>query len=284
MTTFKSDIISRVSYKINGADLSVLQAGKAGNPVALLIHGIPASALLWTNVIEALSARGYFVVAPDLPGFGETIVADKNQYGIQASSDLLNDWIIAQGWQDIWLVAHDIGGGVAQGLLVANEAAFQKATISNAITADTWPVPAIQGLIDAANADQFELAAEAGIIADQLGPVVRSTFVNQQQITNEVLDTVFLDSKLNTEKGRVKFAHLLCSLTNKDTLANMEALKKVNLPVNLIWAMQDPNQPWTGPGSILSNTFKNVTVDKIDQAGHFLQIDAEEEYLKLLLG
>ena len=284
MTAFKSDVINRVSYQVNGADLSVLQAGKVGNPVALLIHGIPANALLWTKVIEALSAQGYFVVAPDLPGFGETTVTDKSQYGIQASANLLNDWIIAQGWQDIWLVAHDIGGGVAQGLMVANEAVFQKATLSNAITADTWPVPAMQGLIDAANAQQFEIAAESGMLAEQLAPLVRATFVNQQQITDEVLETVFLDSKLNTETGRVKFADLLRSLTNEDTLANMKALKKVSLPVNLIWAMQDPNQPWEGPGSILLNTFKNVTVNKIEQAGHFLQIDAEKAYLKLLLG
>ena len=283
MTDFKSDVISRVSYQVNGADLSVLQAGKLGNPVALLIHGIPANALLWTKVIEALSSRGYFVVAPDLPGFGYTEVTDKSQYGIQASADLLNDWIIGQGWKDIWLVGHDIGGGVAQGLIVENEALFQKATLSNAITADTWPVPAMQGMIDAANAQQFEKEAKSGTFTEQLAPFVRGTFVNKQQITDEILETVFLDSKLNTEKGRAKFADLLRSLTNKDTLAYMEVLKKVTLPVHLVWAMQDPNQPWEGPGSILSNTFKNVTVNKIEQSGHFLQIDAEKEYLALLL-
>ncbi len=211
-------------------------------------------------------------------------MADKAHYGIQASANLLNDWIVAEGWKNIWLIAHDIGGGVAQGLLVANEAAFEKATLSNSITADTWPVPAMQGLIDAASAEQFEMAAEAGAIGGELGPFIRSTFMNKHQITDEILEAVFLDSKLSHEVGRAEFANLLRSLTNEDTKANMEALKKVELPVNLIWAMKDPHQSWEGPGSILSNTFKNISVQQIENAGHFLQIDAEEEYLKLLLG
>lgn len=41
-------------------------------PLVLLCHGFPESAYAWRHQIEALSAHGYRVIAPDLRGFGGT--------------------------------------------------------------------------------------------------------------------------------------------------------------------------------------------------------------------
>ena len=40
-------------------------------PVALLIHGSPGSANAWARVAKLLAKR-FRVIAPDLPGYGET--------------------------------------------------------------------------------------------------------------------------------------------------------------------------------------------------------------------
>jgi len=50
----------RLSYEENGA-----------GPVALLIHGSPGNAKAWARVGERLGNR-FRVIAPDLPGYGET--------------------------------------------------------------------------------------------------------------------------------------------------------------------------------------------------------------------
>ncbi|KAH7316850.1 putative hydrolase [Stachybotrys elegans] len=41
-------------------------------PTFLLLHGFPSSSLQFRNIMPLLAARGYRLIAPDLPGFGQT--------------------------------------------------------------------------------------------------------------------------------------------------------------------------------------------------------------------
>ncbi|MFX8457340.1 alpha/beta fold hydrolase, partial [Acinetobacter baumannii] len=69
--------------------LSWLQAGATDAPVALMLHGIPASAELWREVMPAIADAGYCCLAPDLPGYGETVMGPDADYSLGASADLL---------------------------------------------------------------------------------------------------------------------------------------------------------------------------------------------------
>ena len=57
---------------INGLRMHVLEAGEAGQPLLLLLHGFPELAYSWRKVMPALAAAGYHVVAPDQRGYGRT--------------------------------------------------------------------------------------------------------------------------------------------------------------------------------------------------------------------
>lgn len=54
-----------------GTELSFLTAGEASHPAVLLLHGFPSSARTFRDVVPKLS-QDAFVIAPDLPGFGES--------------------------------------------------------------------------------------------------------------------------------------------------------------------------------------------------------------------
>jgi pimeloyl-ACP methyl ester carboxylesterase len=54
-----------------GTELSYLTAGDPSNPTILLLHGFPNSARGFRDIIPLL-ARDAHVIAPDLPGFGES--------------------------------------------------------------------------------------------------------------------------------------------------------------------------------------------------------------------
>src|SRR5277367_3521066 len=54
-------------------------AGPADAPVVLLLHGFPTSSFQYRELIPRLADR-YRVIAPDLPGFGFTIVPEQRQY------------------------------------------------------------------------------------------------------------------------------------------------------------------------------------------------------------
>ena len=92
-----------------GTELSFMTAGEASRPAVLLLHGFPNSSRMFREVVPAL-AREAFVVAPDLPGFGESdVLADASfdAFG-GAISELMDRLSI--GKRFIYL--HDFGAPV----------------------------------------------------------------------------------------------------------------------------------------------------------------------------
>jgi pimeloyl-ACP methyl ester carboxylesterase len=65
--------------KADGVNVFYREAGPAGAPVVLLLHGFPASSFQYRELIPRLADR-YHVIAPDLPGFGFTEVPDARKY------------------------------------------------------------------------------------------------------------------------------------------------------------------------------------------------------------
>src|SRR5687767_953173 len=92
-----------------GTELSFITAGEALKPAVLLLHGFPSSAQTFREVVPELSQATY-VIAPDLPGFGESDVLPKVSFSAfgQAISELLDRLNI--GPRYIYL--HDFGAPV----------------------------------------------------------------------------------------------------------------------------------------------------------------------------
>ena len=102
---------------LGGTELSFVTAGAASDPPVLLLHGFPSSARTFRNVIPTLS-RTARVIAPDLPGFGESDVLPAPSFDAfgEAISELLDRLSI--GPRYIYL--HDFGAPV--GLHIAMKA------------------------------------------------------------------------------------------------------------------------------------------------------------------
>jgi len=64
----------------DGVSVFYRQAGSVDSPVVLLLHGFPTSSFQYRELIPRLADR-YRVIAPDLPGFGFTIVPEERRYG-----------------------------------------------------------------------------------------------------------------------------------------------------------------------------------------------------------
>jgi pimeloyl-ACP methyl ester carboxylesterase len=92
-----------------GAELCFVTAGDASKPALLLLHGFPGSAGYFREVVPELSQAAY-VIAPDLPGFGESGVLPEVTFPAfgQAISELLDR--LAIGPRYIYL--HDFGAPV----------------------------------------------------------------------------------------------------------------------------------------------------------------------------
>lgn len=100
-----------------GTELSFITVGEASKPAVLLLHGTPNSARMFREVAPALAQAAY-VIAPDLPGHGESDVLPAVSFPAigQAISELLDRQAI--GPRFIYL--HDWGAPV--GLQIAMQA------------------------------------------------------------------------------------------------------------------------------------------------------------------
>jgi pimeloyl-ACP methyl ester carboxylesterase len=63
----------------DGVSVFYRQAGPADAPIVLLLHGFPTSSFQYRELIPRLGDR-YRVIAPDLPGFGFTVVPEERRY------------------------------------------------------------------------------------------------------------------------------------------------------------------------------------------------------------
>lgn len=100
-----------------GSELSYITAGDPSAPAVLLLHGFPSSARTFREVVPALSQDAY-VIAPDLPGFGESDVlpAVSLQAFGAAIAELLDHLAIGPRY----LYLHDFGAPV--GFHIARQA------------------------------------------------------------------------------------------------------------------------------------------------------------------
>ena len=98
---------------LHGHDVGYRMAGEG--PAVVLIHGMAGSSLTWREVMPLL-ARSHTVIAPDLPGHGES-AKPLGDYSLGAYASGLRDLIVgALGIEKATLVGQSLGGGVAMQL------------------------------------------------------------------------------------------------------------------------------------------------------------------------
>jgi pimeloyl-ACP methyl ester carboxylesterase len=113
---------ARFVEEINGLRVHILEAGFAprGRPLLVLLHGFPELAYSWRKVMPSLAAAGYYVVAPDLRGYGRTTGwspdydADLRPFRLlNAVRDTLG-LAFALGYRKVaGLIGHDFGARLA---------------------------------------------------------------------------------------------------------------------------------------------------------------------------
>lgn len=105
-------MIEHSTVEVNGARLHLARAGR-GRPL-LLLHGWPEFWLTWEPVMTRLADR-FELIAPDLRGFG---ASDKpiGNFGPKEQADDMAALIEALAIAPVGIVAHDIGGAIAQAL------------------------------------------------------------------------------------------------------------------------------------------------------------------------
>lgn len=105
---------ARQLTRVQGLDLHWVELG-SGRPTVLL-HGLSDSHRTWGKVAPRL-ARNRRVLLLDLPGHGLSARPDAS-YTLDWHASIVAAWLDALGLDEVDLVGHSFGGGVAQWLLL----------------------------------------------------------------------------------------------------------------------------------------------------------------------
>ncbi|WP_428668512.1 alpha/beta fold hydrolase [Reyranella sp.] len=65
--------------QVGDVEIFYREAGPADGPAVVLLHGFPTASHMFRDLMPIL-ASGYRVIAPDLPGFGNTIAPPRSQF------------------------------------------------------------------------------------------------------------------------------------------------------------------------------------------------------------
>src|SRR3712207_2604131 len=124
---------------LDGARVYYYAAGTrgAGEPV-VLIHGFPTSGHLWTEVVP-LVPPGHRVVVADLLGFGRSDRPLVGRVGIHAHADRMIRLFDALGIQQACVVGHDVGGGIAQSMVVRYPQRVSRLCLVDSVAFTSWP-------------------------------------------------------------------------------------------------------------------------------------------------
>ncbi len=105
-------------YSVAGHRWAAVEAGQGtGKPLVVLVHGFTGSKENWLPLMREL-AKTYRVIAPDLPGWGESERQDGGDYGPVAQSERLAAFVRALPEKPALLVGHSMGGQIV-GLMAA---------------------------------------------------------------------------------------------------------------------------------------------------------------------
>jgi pimeloyl-ACP methyl ester carboxylesterase len=103
------ETVSSRTAMIDGANLHYMTAGHG--TTLILLHGYAETSLMWKPIIPALAQR-FTVIAPDLPGIGDSDIPSDG-LDMKSAAIRIHDLAKSLGVQNAEVVGHDIGLMVA---------------------------------------------------------------------------------------------------------------------------------------------------------------------------
>lgn len=234
---------SREHVFLHGRDVAYRDLPGVGGPI-VLVHGIGSSVDTWGDIPERLSAKGYRVVALDLPGHGDSS-KDRGDYSLGSLACTLRDLIDHLGIERMHLVGHSLGGGVSMQFSYQFPGRVESMVLESS---GGLGVEAFTGL-RAAALPGSELVIKWGINRRTLGSVrwlgdrLGRIGITPHALSPRALETV---SWLSEADRRTAFLATLRSVVSPKG-QRVSALDKLHLiegsKVLIIWGDKDPMIP-----------------------------------------
>ena len=236
------------------------------------MHGYPSSSFMWRRPIEALADAGWRVVAPDLPGFGDSEPDRPGTWERQVEN--LERFHTGLGLDDVLLVVHDWGGLIGLRWACDHPDAVRALSISDTgfFPDGKWHGMA-QMMRTEGEGEQFMDNATRELLGAALGQISTG-------MTEADHDECW--KCLSTPERRANVLEMYRSGDFEKLAAYDGKLAGLGVPTKIIWGEHDEFAP---PASAqrLAGEIPGAELVVLEGAGHFVVEDATERYCEELM-
>jgi len=251
---------------ISGHKIAFRERGE-GTPL-ILIHGIPTSSLMWREILPKLTNRR--VIALDLLNYGQSDKPKNADVSINAQCRIVLQFMDALGVRRADVVAHDIGGGVAQLLVVSHPERIRKLVLMDSVCFDSWPIPEFEKLQN----PEAESAMSLEDFVSMMRGVMPNGVHNKSVMTEEVI-ALYL-KPWSTEDGKRAFFRNLRRLNKEYTQAIADELQTLPHETLVMWGEHDPFQK-PEYAEKLTEAIPRAELTWVRDAGHWLIEEKPDE-------
>jgi len=245
----------------------------------LFLHGFGANSYTWSKVSENLS-QNYRLILLDLKGHGASPKPDDDAYSLHDQAELVASFIMNNGLEDVTLIGHSLGGGVA--LLVALKLA---STIPNAISslilidsvAYAQPLPGFIKLLRIPVLAQLSVCLVPNRL--QTLQVLRLAYYDTAKITDETIEAYSAPLSLpGAHRALIETAR---QIIPRDIEEISRRYGSIRIPTLLVWGKHDRIVPFE-VAERLRHSMANSELVVIDGAGHVPQEEAPAATLQAM--
>jgi pimeloyl-ACP methyl ester carboxylesterase len=236
-----------------------------GAPIVML-HGMSTSADSFREIMHEL-ADTYWVIAPDIPGFGYS--DNTSPYTIPH----LVEWLADLHWSlhlpEMVILGHSFGGILATSFALTYPEEVRRLLLL---------APAILS-----GGNYPELLKKVGIglgLVDVGSAVSQSKLVVKRQIKVPFYDAGQFDESLWERRLKdYELARASADVLKATAFYNIRAsLDKITQPTCLVWGENDPVVP-PSDAEVLAETMPHTTVHKLPECGHLPMVEQQAQFL-----
>jgi pimeloyl-ACP methyl ester carboxylesterase len=264
--------------------VAVETAGPAGGTPVLLVHGTAGWSGFWRNVTRHLAARGWRVIAVDLPPFGYSERDPQSRYRRQDQAARLAAVLAAEARQPAIVVGHSFGGGPAAELALISPGRVRALVLVDAALGQLDPAGHDPGMAERALRSPW--VAEPLVSASVTNPLATGALLRSMLARTEAAEawTDTIRQPMRRRGTTAGYADWLPALlTADDGAASRRSahLTRIRVPVDLVWGEADTVTP-IEQGERIARLTNARSFARLPGVGHIPHIENEAGFLRAL--
>ncbi len=233
-------------------------------PDVVLVHGTPASSVVWEGVIARLRDR-YRMHFLDLPGYGASEKLEGQEVRLRAFARALREFLAARELQRPWLVGHDFGAATVMGAHLIEGCPVAGLVVADGVLLSPWGTPFSRHVneheaVFAAVPDYIHRAQLAAHLATAVARPMPAE-----------LETALI-APWTGEIGQPAYYRQVAQYDYAYTEWLEARYPNVAVPVTVLWGEQDQ---WVAPdeGRRFAGMVPGAELRWLPDAGHFSMVD-----------